>query len=129
MNHEKFRKFDEALLKATRKLRSREVPPVLLKGFSVSVAEKIRERENEKLSRRPAPVFGLRVLVPVFAVFLLFCTAVFRAAMPGALPFSGTNVSELADEITALKAVGAWNDEDDKQIATDETSRQEAESA
>ena len=125
MNENQFKKIDETVFHKMKRF-SREVPKEILKDFSASVAQKIRERENERiLARERRPAFGLRILVPVFAVFLLFFTVIFRnpASMKMTdpmLPMLSATTSEITDEVTALKAVGAWNDDDDKAIVSDE---------
>src|SRR5690348_14662340 len=106
MDHNQFKKLDGSVSRALKKIGPRRISKNLMEGFSRSVAEKIRDRENARWYPRPA--FGLRILVPVFAVFLLFCTALFRGyplmsgqgtRLPGRI-----SISEIADEVTALKA-------------------------
>jgi len=132
MNNEKFRRLDESVARVMKSIAPRKISRKLMEGFSGTVAEKIRERENARLQPRPA--FGLRILVPVFAVFLLFCTVIFRGyplmSGEGAGPLVRTSISEMADEVSALKAVGVWNEEDDKAFFADEAAvSREAEAA
>ena len=129
MNEDQFKKMDESISRNIKKFQKLEMSGEMLKDFSVRVAQRIRERENAKiLAREKMPAFGLQVLVPVFAAFLLFFTVVFQGplSMMGPIrPFLPATTSEIADEVTTLKAVGAWNDEDDKTIISDESAVEE----
>ena len=135
MNDDQFRKMDERLSGQMGKFSVSKVPKEILKNFSLSVAEKIRERKNRKiLSFERRPVSLLRILAPGFAVFLLFSAIFFRGSSlmktdPAMMSLVPHAVSEISDEIAALKALGVWNDDDDKTVVSDDKILEEMETA
>ncbi len=124
MAEKKFERTDEKLSKKLRDAVPR-MPEGILKGFSLSVAEKIRERQNaEILSYQRSPALRFRVLVPVFAAALLFFTVIFRTSGlqtdPGMRTLVSWSPSDIVEEISALKSIGAWSEEDDKAVVPPE---------
>ncbi len=120
MDDKIFDKMDR-MFSARMKNEAPHVPGEILNGFSHSVAERIRERENQKLqSARQSPVFRPRVLVPVFAAVMLFFTVIFRVPSfstdTGMRAMVAQSALEISEEITALSAMGAWGDEDDNML-------------
>ena len=134
MKDEKFRKIDDSVSEGMKNFPVRRIPQEILKNFSSDVAQKIRERENQRIrAAEKRPLFWFQAVVPAMAVFLLFFAVVFRfpsIKMTSALiPLVSMSTSEITEEIAAMKALGVWNDEDDKAVLSDESALEEIEIA
>ena len=126
MNKDNFEKMDEKLMQAMKPLREKGVSDGILKGFSASVERRIFLKQEG--ARKPRFAFSL-VGVPVLAVMLLASLVVLRSPivmMPSSPVISAIDYAQLsngeedlADEITALKELGAWDENDDSLLGTD----------
>ena len=124
MDKKRFERTDEKLSKKLRDAAPR-MPEGILKGFSLSVTEKIRERQNtEILFYQRSPALRFRVLVPAFAAALLFFTVIFRTpglhTDPGMRTLVSLSAADIVEEISTLKSIDAWSDEDDKAVVPPE---------
>ena len=124
MENESFEKQDRSLMETLKGVRDKKIPSVMMKNFSVSVEDKIRERQPSleiqvKPKRSWVPVWA-----PVFAVLMIGSLLVLRLPMgsrempltPSSVPvqLAQANVNELSDDIAALRELGAWTDDDEK---------------
>ena len=123
MTKESFDKQDTSFMKNLKGLREKKVPPELMKGFSESVEERIRQKQTQK---EPQRVFEVRrrprlfpVWVPVAAVLMLASLVVIRSGMQNpsmplnTMPPVSRGTLEITQDIAALNEVGAWTEDDD----------------
>jgi len=125
MKKEPFEKIDPGLMRELTDLRQKKVPAEILKGFSASVERRILANEEEKRSPSATPA---KTLVPMWApaliVLILACTVVLKSPLkvmktPSLSPPETTqqvSPSEISDEISALRELGAWTEEDDNAV-------------
>ncbi len=127
MTEEPFEKMDESLQEEFRALREKKVPSGILTGFSVSVAERIRARAEERERRKVRFPIWIPTLVPVLGVLVVFVwAAVLKSSsgtrtvlLPnGSVPIALSMTSDLSQEIAALEELGIWTEEDDRSVDT-----------
>ena len=106
MNDERFKKSDEQMMDVMKTLREKRVSDGILKGFSASVERRILAKEQT--GPRPRPAFRA-AWVPVLTVMVLASLVVSRVQ-------TGPKLTDIEEEIAALKEVGAWSDDDDAQV-------------
>jgi len=127
MSNERFKELDESWMRDLKNLREEKISPERLKGFSASVRARILEEETKKALRtRPNPFrWLLPVWVPTLAV-LVIASAVVLKSPAGQTPYApsaktshvaSANVSEVSEEIEALRQVGAWSEDDEDEVA------------
>jgi hypothetical protein len=118
------------MMERMKPVRERGITPEFLKGFSASVVRRIEAKDEP--SPRP---FGWKAAVPVFAVLVLAFVTLVRpggilrpeAPAPEAAVFEIAQLPEpvqkaeatLADEIEALKELGAWTSEDEEAVGVE----------
>lgn len=124
MDHKSFEEQDKSWMDATKTEREKKAPSAIMKGFSASVESKIRQHQPSleiKLKPRSAWV---PVWAPVFAVLVIGSLLVLRmpvgmkdASLPiKTIELAQANVTQLSDEIAALREIGAWTDEDENSV-------------
>lgn len=147
MDEEKFKQIDEKLMAKFKSQRDKKVPWEIMKGFSASVENKLRERDQKTFVFRPSRAW-LPAAVPVFAVMVLASWVVLRTpatvapvvspAVQVAAPLpvvtqlaqvsSPIENADMAEEIAALREIGAWTDDDQDAIgAIDELDLEQVE--
>ena len=134
MSDEYFEKMDEKLMSSMKPLREKEVSEGMLKGFSASVERRILGEQETK--KAPRLIFS-PAWAPALAVMVLASLVVLRSPiMPAPVShsassaehaeFKGNKEMNVEEEISALKELGAWSDEDDTLLgAQDDLTAQE----
>ena len=129
MKNGSFDSMDESLKKRLQEVPRVPVPPSMLKGFSASVAARLRQTVPDRASAPKRWV--IPAMVPAFAVLALAIVAVNRmgpAATPVPYVQIASNPSAISTEIAALRELGVWTDEDEGAIGvTDEAALDELE--
>ncbi len=125
MSDKNFEAMDRSLMKDLKTAAKAPVPPDVLKGFSASVIEKIREEDPARETYHP--VLSAVWLTPAFAVLILASLVVWHlpggqegkplwqsaVSKPAAMIQLASTVSTISAEVAALRELGAWTDEDD----------------
>ena len=128
MSDKRFEKIDKKLMAAMKPLREQEVSEGMLKGFAASVERKILGRKEE--AKKPGSLFS-PAWAPALAVMVLASLAVFHSpvvlAPTANTPSSsykasmeGNKEMNVEEEISTLKELGVWNDEDDASLGSGE---------
>ena len=111
MKDDSFNQIDESLMKGMKKLREREVPENVLRGFSDSIEKQILA------VRAQPPMFGNGIVV--FSVCLLLAAGLLIWQWPNVVKnvapdhqavLLGTDIDT---DIQVLKALGEWTEEDE----------------
>ena len=122
MTNGSFDKEDEFLMNALKGAREKQVPPAILKNFSASVEQKIREKQPSLEVKFKPKKAWIPVWAPVFAVLIIGSVLVLKLppgmrempSSPKTIELAQANTAQITDEITELKELGAWTDEDEK---------------
>ena len=126
MNEKNLKEMDKKLMAAMKELRDREVSDGILKGFSTSVERRILARKKTETAPRR---FLSPAWAPVLAVMVLASLVVLRG--PQTVEYAQlepSKVTEIEEEMAALKEVGVWSDDDDSILgSSDEVMAQELE--
>ena len=109
MSDSHFEKADKKMMDAMKALREKRVSDGILKGFSASVERRILAKGT---GPHPRPAFRA-TWVPVLAVMVLASLAVSRVQ-------TSSKLTDIEEEIAALKEVGAWSDEDESVLGNSE---------
>jgi hypothetical protein len=121
MDNRDFEKTDVSWMKRLGALCQKPIPPEILKGFRASVEDRIRQNQAQR-QRKPLPSFSLPVFswAPALAIVIVAFVVVLRLPDRQNLPLGprqvlrmATVTSTLAEEIAALREVGAWTNEDE----------------
>ena len=115
MTQEPFEKMDESLMQRMKDLRERNIPPEILKGFSASVESRIREKQTPAFEARPRRSF-LPVWVPAFAVLILAVGLMLYVPRSSDIQLASAEVTEISEEITTLRELGVWTEEDEQTL-------------
>ena len=115
MTQEPFEKMDESLMRRMKDLRERNIPPEILKGFSASVESRIREKQAPVFEARPRRFF-MPVWVPAFAVLIVAVGLVFYVPRSSDIQLASADVAEISEEITTLRELGVWTEEDEQTL-------------
>ena len=115
MTQEPFEKMDESLMQRMKDLRERNIPPEILKGFSASVESRIREKQAPVFEARPRRFF-MPVWVPAFAVLILAVGLMFYVPHSSDIQLASADVTEISEEITTLRELGVWTEEDEQTL-------------
>src|SRR3989338_4554631 len=115
MTQEQFEKMDESLMQRMKDLRERNIPPEILKGFSASVESRIREKQTPAFEARPRRSF-LPVWVPAFAVLILAVGLMVYVPRSSDIQLASAEVTEISEEITTLRELGVWTEEDEQTL-------------
>jgi hypothetical protein len=119
MDDREFEKMDRSFMKATKDLRERPA------GVSYGVAAEVEKRLRAGAAPERRAPRVLPWLVPAVALSLIVAVVpALRAPAPVPAPASPARIqlasnpsSALDEDIAVLKAVGAWTDDDDHQVA------------
>ena len=126
MAKEPFEKKDESLMQRMKDLRERNIPPEVLKGFSASVESRIREKEAPAFEARPRRSF-VPVWVPALAILIVAVGLTLYVPRSSDIQLASANAAEISEEITTLKELGVWTEEDEKAIGVSENSADDLE--
>lgn len=127
MSRQDFEEMDKDWKDRTRPLREHKVSPELMKGFSASVERRLKGESETSPAR--SGWAGWRPLVPVMAVLVVASALVLRYPVwqssvmrsPASMNLA-TAVTDVADEVAALRALGVWTEEDERSVGSaDET--------
>ena len=117
MDDKKFKKMDEKMMKAMEPLRSKEVSPGILKGFSASVERKIAAAQEEVPSARPARlVWAPAAVMAALALFVVIQTPI-KGGWQGvsftpALELAQlTSEQDIQEELSVLIELGELDEE------------------
>jgi len=127
MDRQSFEEQDKSWMDATKKEREKKVPSAIMKGFSASIESKIRQNQPSLEIKFKSKRVWVPVWAPVFAVLVIGSVLVLRSpagtsrgvlqyAPDKTVQLAQANVTQLSDEIAALREIGAWTDEDEKSI-------------
>lgn len=124
MTKEPFERQDESFLESFKRLREKKVPSEILKGFSASVEAKIRAKETPEIAPAPPRRIFSPAWAPVLAVLILASLVVWRLpltvksspVMLSSVAVVSSAVSDVAEEIAALRELGVWTDDDEHTI-------------
>ena len=115
MTQEPFEKMDESLMRRMKDLRERNIPPEILKGFSASVESRIREKQTPAFEARPRRFF-MPAWVPAFAVLIVAVGLTLYTSRSSDIQLASANVTEISEEITTLRELGVWTEEDEQTL-------------
>lgn len=128
MKDELFEKLDESFMEKFKALRGKKLPSEAFKGFSDSVLSEIQKRNQEKTQERTPFKSWIPIFVPVLGVLLVFVSlAIFRPHHGFQIPNTSvltsqialstvSEISDISDEIAALRELGEWTDEDEQAL-------------
>ena len=124
MTNRSFDQQDRSWIERLKTAREQKVPPVILKGFSASVAARIREKQPSLELKIRQKRSWVPVWAPVFAVLIIGSILVLRLPIgmqgvpltPKTVELAQANTSQLSDEIAALSELGVWTDEDERSV-------------
>ncbi len=122
MGNESFDQQDRTLMERLKTAREKKVPPEILKGFSASVAARIREKQPSLEVKFKPKKLWIPVWAPVFAVLIIGSVLVLRMPVgmqgivmtPKTVELAQANADQISDEIAALSEVGVWTEDDEK---------------
>src|SRR3989338_824173 len=115
MTQEPFEKIDESLMGRMKHLRERNIPPEILKGFSASVESRIREKQTPAFEDRPRRFF-MPAWVPALAVLIVVVGLTLYIPRSSDIQLASANVTEISEEITTLRELGVWTEEDEQTL-------------
>ena len=115
MTQEPFEKMDESLMRRMKDLREPNIPPEILKGFSASVESRIREKQTPAFETRPRRFF-MPVWIPAFAVLILAVGLMLYVPRSSDIQLASAEVTEISEEITTLRELGVWTEEDEQTL-------------
>lgn len=122
MAKESFEGQDHSWMERLKGVREKKVPPIFLKGFADSVESQIRKTQPSleiqlKPKRTWVPVWTPVLVVLIIGSLLVLRLPVGMRQIPApvkTIELAKANVTQLSDEIAALREIGAWTDEDEK---------------
>jgi len=102
-------------MRRMKDLRERNIPPEILKGFSASVEDRLRQKQAPAFQPRPVRSF-VPVWVPALAVLIVAVGLTLYVPRSSDIQPASAEVTEISEEITTLKELGVWTEEDEKAI-------------
>jgi hypothetical protein len=119
MKKDNFDKWDEKLEKKFKELPKKEISPILLNQLGDAIADKLSERQ---LAKAPRSMQWIPIGIPAFAVCLLAFVVIVRMPVSPTFPIQkapiqlASNTQDIDEEIAALRELGVWTEDDEKEI-------------